>query len=352
MKNRLITFILFVLICLPMSFLAVDAAKVNSDTALMHLALKPAANSVDPLGVSCESSPVKTVVYAGQLQSLEVPSQAEPNQLFTITARIQNTGNVPWYSSNSGCTGQTATFLGTTREQDRDTPFFAPAVFGDTKWYSGNRIIMTTPRVDPGQTGVFTFMAHAPQESGLYREYFSPVIEGKAWIKDKAELTFDIQVGQLPEGYDKVLNYTKDLKTSLNLIDPQFFGGEKRIEVSLSKQTMNVYLGDKIIRTFRVSTGAPGHPTPIGTTHIQFKQEVRVAGSSPHYIMPKFMQFRTGGYGIHALPSLGNDHGVFWREALNHIGSPRSHGCIRLLPDDANFMFDFTDVGTEVKVVW
>jgi len=66
--------------------------------------------------------------------------------------------------------------------------------------------------------------------------------------------------------------------------------------------------------------------------------------------MPKWMMFRKGGYGIHALPSLANDRGVFWREALSHIGSPRSHGCIRLLPKDAEFAYNFADVGTTVTV--
>ncbi len=349
MKKGFLRLLLFVLICLPMSFITVDAAKVNPGVT-MHQASRVINKSIDSLSVSCQSLPVKAVVYAGQLQSIEVPAQVEPNQLFTVNVTITNTGNTPWFSSRSGCSRQSSTFLGTTHEQDRLTGFFAPIVFGDTNWFSGNRVVMSTPRVEPGQTGVFSFIAHAPQTPGFYREYFAPVVEGQSWIKDKAEFSFDVQVGQLPEGSDKVLSYTKDIQSSINLIDPQFFG-EKKIEVSLSKQAMYVYLGDKIIKSFRVSTGTPTHPTPLGTTHIQFKQEVRVAGSVPHYIMPKFMQFRSGGYGIHALPSLANDRGVFWREALNHIGSARSHGCIRLLPDDANFLFDFTDVGMPVKVV-
>jgi lipoprotein-anchoring transpeptidase ErfK/SrfK len=138
---------------------------------------------------------------------------------------------------------------------------------------------------------------------------------------------------------------------SMNLTDPKF-NGEKKIIVSLSSQKMQLKLGQITVKTFPVSTGTNTHPTPVGTTKISLKQNVRVAGSSPHYIMPLFMQFRKGGYGIHALPSLGNDHGVYWREALNHIGTRRSHGCIRLLPADAEFAYSFADVGTEVQVVW
>lgn len=113
---------------------------------------------------------------------------------------------------------------------------------------------------------------------------------------------------------------------------------------------MYIKIGDQLIRTFPVSTGKASTPTPRGHYAIKLKQEVRVGGEAPHYIMPKFQLFRGGGYGIHAIPSLANDRGVFWKEALNHIGSARSHGCIRLLPDDAEFAYNFTDIGTKLEV--
>jgi lipoprotein-anchoring transpeptidase ErfK/SrfK len=176
------------------------------------------------------------------------------------------------------------------------------------------------------------------------------VVEGKSWLRNQAEFKFDLRVGEAGQD-EKILQYTRDILMSLNLTDPQF-SGKKSIQVDLSSQRMYLKLGDITLKTFPVSTGKAKTPTPVGTTKITLKQEVRVAGGWPHYIMPKFMQFRKGGYGIHALPSLGNDRGVYWREALSHIGSPRSHGCIRLLPEDAEFAYNFAEVGTEVKVVW
>ena len=78
---------------------------------------------------------------------------------------------------------------------------------------------------------------------------------------------------------------------------------------------------------------------------------MRIGAKPPHYVMPKFMMFRQGGYGIHALPSLSRKGGdVFWTEARSHIGRPVSHGCIRVLPEDANFVYDFAEVGTPVDV--
>lgn len=60
--------------------------------------------------------------------------------------------------------------------------------------------------------------------------------------------------------------------------------------------------------------------------------------------------FRPSGYGLHALPSLGNDGGIFWTEALTHIGIPVSHGCVRILPEDAIWLYDFTEIGDTVTV--
>ena len=66
--------------------------------------------------------------------------------------------------------------------------------------------------------------------------------------------------------------------------------------------------------------------------------------------MPNWMTFRANGYGIHALPSISYDNGRYWHEALNHIGTRRSHGCIRLLPQDAKYAYGFADIGTKVVV--
>ena len=347
-KHKISSVIFLLLVCLPMSTMAVD--KVPTTTTKSQSALEMMSKVVDQIVISCRVDAVSRPVYAGRLQSIDVPGQVDLNQVFPVTVKITNTGNVPWFSGSSGCQEQSTTYLGTTRDQDRLSVFHAPIVFGETNWYTGNRIKMKTPRVDPGETAEFLFVGHAPTTPGVYREYFAPVVEGQSWIKDQAEFKFDIKVG-VPAEEEKILKYTRDILMSLNLTAPEF-SGNKKILIDISEQNMYLKLGDVTIKTFRVSTGKSRTPTPIGTTSIQFKQDVRVAASRPHYIMPLFMQFRKGGYGIHALPSLANDRGVFWTEALNHIGSPRSHGCVRLLPDDAVFTYDFADVGTPVQVVW
>lgn len=336
--------LLQLLLFLPLS---VMAASADLDT---KAAAELVNRAVEKMVVSCAVPAEPDPVYSGQLLSIDVPGQVEPGQLFQVRAMVKNTGNMPWISSVSGCPGQSMTYLGTSRTQDRQSLFHAPAVFGNTGWYTANRIKMKTPRVEPGKTAEFEFVAHAPADAGIYREYFSPLVEGVTWIGNSAEFKFDVRVGN-PSEEQKILKYTRDILMSINLTDPQF-QGDKKIVIDLSEQNMYLQLGGVTIKKFTVSTGKRSTPTPVGVTSIQFKQDVRVAASRPHYIMPLFMQFRRGGYGIHALPSLANDRGVYWREALNHIGTPRSHGCVRLLPEDATFAYEFADVGTPVHVVW
>ncbi|MEK7136820.1 MAG: L,D-transpeptidase, partial [Patescibacteria group bacterium] len=57
-------------------------------------------------------------------------------------------------------------------------------------------------------------------------------------------------------------------------------------------------------------------------------------------------------HGFHALPYLGKspESSGFWQEARSHIGIPVSHGCIRLLPEDAENVYEWVEVGTKVYI--
>jgi lipoprotein-anchoring transpeptidase ErfK/SrfK len=299
-----------------------------------------------PEKVSCNYDKPTKVNYSGEFIAVRRKTLVGQKELFEVKVFIQNTGNTPWFSADSGC-GNGIVNLGTDKDRDRQSPFFVDNLIWKSNWLGKNRIKMESKRVDPGQIATFGFWSQAPAEDGYYREYYTPVAEGKTWI-DGGTFHTDTTVGQ--EGIDPA---KKDLfqyfqkSTNLAKID---LSGEKQIEVDLSSQRMNLKIGDYVIRNFPVSTGKSKTPTPPGVTKIIEKREVRVAAGSTHWIMPKWMMFRKGGYGIHALPSLANDHGVYWREALAHIGSPRSHGCIRLLPKDAEFAYNFAEVGTKVVV--
>lgn len=297
--------------------------------------------------VDCSYTQPEKPAYKAEFMAIRYSGKLAAGELFETKVFMLNKGNVPWFSATSGCEAGPIVNLGTDKKRDRESIFYTNDLLWKSNWGGANRIKMETPRVDPEGIATFSYWSKAPQEDGYYREYFTPVAEHITWI-DTGRFSTDIGVGENPIDPAKkdLLQYIEE-STNLAKVD---LTGDKNILVDLSEQKMWLKIGDYNVKEYRVSSGSAKHPTPVGSTKISLKQEVRVAASSPHYIMPKFMMFRKGGYGFHALPSLGNDHGVFWREALNHIGSPRSHGCIRLLPADAEFAYNFAEVGTNVKV--
>jgi len=321
-------------------------------TVLTLQAAGTAATSVEA-PTSCTFAAQTKPEYKAKFLAIKKPVNVQPGQLFNMQIFVQNTGNTPWFSEASGC-NTNPLHLGTEEDRDRMSPFYTSDSNPDTgmsnTWNNANRIKMDNKRVSPLETASFTITAKAPTEPGVYREFYAPVVEGVTWIGDEGIFSIDINVGNASLD-PNTAQYVTYIQKSANLSTLKLDGG-KNILVDLSEQKMYVKIGDAVVRTFPVSTGAPGHPTPPGTFKIFLKQQVRVAGSAPHYIMPLFQEFKAGGYGIHALPSLGNDHGIFWREALNHIGSPRSHGCVRLLPKDAQYVWDFTEMGTPMTIRW
>jgi lipoprotein-anchoring transpeptidase ErfK/SrfK len=317
-----------------------------NDSRISQALVSAETQQLQPAPVNCIVEMPKKQEYSAKFISVRKKAFVAKNELFETEVLVQNIGNMPWFSGDSGC-NMPVTNLGTERTRDRISIFYPDKSVADSKWLGGNRIKMETKRVDPQGIATFTFISQSPNEDGYYREFFAPVVEGVSWL-DAGRFYMDTMVGEpiidpaQKQYWDFIYDSTDLAKLNLT--------GEKSISVSLSTQKMYLKIGDVLIREFMVSTGKRKTPTPVGVTKVYLKQEIRISKMTPHYIMPKWLMFRMSGYGIHALPSLANDHGVYWNEALSHIGEARSHGCIRLLPSDAAFAFDFAEVGTKVIV--
>jgi lipoprotein-anchoring transpeptidase ErfK/SrfK len=258
------------------------------------------------------------------------------------TDDVANTGNVTWIGANSHCPDKTIVNLGTFNEQDRASRFFYRGT--DQGWLGTNRVQMIEDAVRPGETAIFAFNSVAPADESIYREYFNLVAEGVSWFVD-TEFPMDVRVGTATEDDEYKLQFMKSVST-----DTRSVAGDKSIEVDLSEQTMMLKFGDQAVYTLKISSGKSNTPTPTGSWKILSKQELRIGGESPHYRMPYFQQFTSYGHGLHALPYLASDGGTFWEEALSHIGVPVSHGCIRMLPDDAVVVYNFGEVGTPLNI--
>lgn len=119
----------------------------------------------------------------------------------------------------------------------------------------------------------------------------------------------------------------------------------KYIEINLSKQKLYLYDGQNFVNSFSVSTGKSSMPTPIGTFSVQSKSDVAFSNAYKLY-MPYWNAITADGqYGIHGLPYTNT-----WHETDAHIGTPVSHGCIRLGPGSDSTVYNWAPVGTPVFI--
>jgi len=136
---------------------------------------------------------------------------------------------------------------------------------------------------------------------------------------------------------------TKVPKTYPNYIRSMLPNGvypdERWFDINLTTQRMYAYDGDKLIKTFVVSTGLPGTPTVTGRFRVYVKYTSTLM-TGPGYYLPNvpWTMYFYDGYGI---------HGTYWH---NNFGHPMSHGCINMRNEDAQWAFGFASVGTLVNI--
>ncbi len=124
----------------------------------------------------------------------------------------------------------------------------------------------------------------------------------------------------------------------------------KYLEIDLSSQRMHLIEGENYQQSFVVSTGKWSTPTPIGEFTI--KNHIQTAWSNRYKLyMPFWMAIQTpeggyDGYGIHGLPYWPNGA----KEGEGHLGTPVSHGCIRLGAGAAEFVYNWAEDGTRVVI--
>lgn len=114
----------------------------------------------------------------------------------------------------------------------------------------------------------------------------------------------------------------------------------KSIVVSNSKQRIYAYENGQLIRSHLVSTGLPATPTVLGDFKIYVKY-LADDMSGPGYFLPQvpYTMYFYQGYGI---------HGTYWH---NSFGRPMSHGCVNLPTAEAQWFFNWAEVGTPVRVI-
>ena len=125
---------------------------------------------------------------------------------------------------------------------------------------------------------------------------------------------------------------------------PSWATGERRwIDVSILKQALVAYEGERPVYATLVSTGRDGIGDPeethstiqgtflVHTKHVTVTMDGDDAGDEFDLRDVPWVQYFTAGYALHA---------AYWHD---DFGTPRSHGCVNLAPLDASFLFAWTD---------
>lgn len=120
---------------------------------------------------------------------------------------------------------------------------------------------------------------------------------------------------------------------------------EQRIVVDLSDQWLSAYEGDLLVYRAPVATGRDGFNTPTGTYAIYYRLPVQtmtgsLAGESWYVPNVPWVQYVVGGVAL---------HGTYWHD-LHGTGARPSHGCINLRMGDAQWLYQWADLGTTVVI--
>jgi lipoprotein-anchoring transpeptidase ErfK/SrfK len=126
------------------------------------------------------------------------------------------------------------------------------------------------------------------------------------------------------------------------------------VVIRRGSNSLYLYRGEKLVRQFGVATGQSVYPTPLGRFQIIVKWENPwwyppnsdwAKGEKPvppgpgNPLGTRWMGISSPGVGIHGTPDSAS------------IGYSASHGCIRMLIPEAEWLFTHVDIGTPVFIV-
>ncbi|WP_344090637.1 L,D-transpeptidase family protein [Microbacterium deminutum] len=119
----------------------------------------------------------------------------------------------------------------------------------------------------------------------------------------------------------------------------------RRIEVNISQQHAYLFENGRVVYSYPISSGLPGHDTNLGHFHIYSKVKSQNMGNpdltkAPNYYtknVPNISYFD----GDEAL------HGAWWH---HNFGHRMSHGCVNMPLDAAALVYTWAPIGTEVWV--
>ncbi|MCI1636292.1 L,D-transpeptidase [Bifidobacterium sp.] len=168
-------------------------------------------------------------------------------------------------------------------------------------------------------------------------------------VKD-TDVTAQEVVNNLNAGQSATIKAQSDVTkytTTSTVAQYDIPNGDMWIQVDRSQQKVTVYKGTTVVKTFNVVTGKNGdRESDPGTFFINIKYETQdMRGADYLSKGVKWISYYNGGEGFHAAP---------WNLTAIAKGDPvnyGSHGCINMIPAEAQWIYQNAPVGTMVKVI-
>lgn len=223
---------------------------------------------------------------------------------------------------------------------------------------------------------------------GMYAAYFEFLAFDRAWRSGASIAAFDRD----GDGFDeiavhgnggtnaelRVFSRNGDLSGKYLVQDPHYRGGlsatqirathgssrlatvalvplvsgpltqEKAIHVNLTEQRVYAYERGRVARTFLTSTGTVKYPTPVLNTWVRAKVPVKRyrwsygPGHPDNYDLPN-VKWNLQVFGPYYI------HGTYWHRNFGHR---MSHGCMNLRNADAEWIYNWAEIGTAVRTFY
>jgi hypothetical protein len=118
-------------------------------------------------------SPAPRLKYDYELLSVIYnKNEFKKGDLVDVKVRLRNKGALPWPK-----TGNNRVTLGADKPRDHLNKLLVKP---------SNRLSdLTESLVKPGESATFTFQIKVPEQDGIYKEYFTPVVEGIQWMENR-----------------------------------------------------------------------------------------------------------------------------------------------------------------------
>ena len=145
-----------------------------------------------------------------------------------------------------------------------------------------------------------------------------------------------------------------DIRINAAGVEQPDYESDYYIAVFLKTQNVLVYGKDDaggyndIVKCFSCSTGCEGHETRTGMYSIIRRYRWRLL------VGDVYGQYSTGfsdSYLFHSVPYIEEDASTLDMAEYDKLGTPASHGCVRLCVRDAKWIFENCPDGTQVNII-